>query len=70
MYLCFESDDKRTAIPESSLIFMDDNGFTIQSSGAGRTGSGQVFFRLSAYQGSVQSFSQALNWIKRTPRKE
>lgn len=69
MYLCFEADDKRIAIRESSLIMMDENGFTIQSTVGARGGSGQLFFRLSSYQGCIQNFAQALGWVRRAQQK-
>lgn len=67
MFLCFESDGKRSAFPETSLIGLDDNGFTMQSSQNARTGSDMVFFRMDAFQGTCNSFKQALAWVRRMP---
>ena len=65
MYLCFEASEKRIAFREESLITFDENGFTLKSGGPR-----PAFFRNDSYQGCVQSFVQALNWVKRTaPRK-
>ncbi|CAM2066325.1 hypothetical protein SCOR_13165 [Sulfidibacter corallicola] len=65
MFMCFESDGKRSAFPEASLICLDDNGFTFHSAGGSRTGSNSVFFRMDSFQGACQNFQQALNWVRR-----
>ncbi len=67
MYLCFESDDKRLAFPEASLVGMDDNGFILKTAYNARTGD-TMFVKITAYQGSVQNFKQALAWIRRAER--
>ena len=66
MYLCFEESEKRSAFPELSLSSMDENGFTFKSSQGNRK---FLFIKLDAYQGTVQSFGQALQWVKRAQPK-
>jgi len=67
MYLCFEADEKRSAFPEASLISMDENGFTMKGSNT-RTGN-TVFLKLNAFQGAVERYAQALQWVRRAPKK-
>ena len=69
MYLCFESDDKRSAFPEASLISVDENGFTVKSFAGTRPGSTMAFFRMDSFQGVCQNFQQALAWIRRQQPK-
>lgn len=66
MYLCFSSDDKRSAFPEASLISVDENGFTLKSVYSSRSGD-TIFIRVSDFQGTVQSFAQAMQWVKKGP---
>lgn len=69
MYLCFEADDKRATFPEASLISVDENGFTMKGSNP-RTGN-TVFLKLNSFQGAVERFSQAMQWVKRAqPKKQ
>jgi len=70
MFLCFEADDKRSAFPESSMISMDENGFTVKSFHGTRPGSNLVFYRMDSFQGACQSFQQALAWVRRMPQKQ
>ncbi|CAM2006924.1 hypothetical protein [Acanthopleuribacter pedis] len=62
MFLCFEADGKRSAFPESVLLGVDENGFTVQNGGGNRP---VTFFRMDAFQGACQNFQQALNWVRR-----
>jgi len=68
MYLCFEYEDKRSAYPESSLINFDENGFTVRSM-IGRGGKDMVFLNIDSYKGTVQSFEQALKYVRRATSK-
>lgn len=65
MFLCFESDGKRSAFPESSLMSFDENGFTMQSTTNARTGNTTIFFRMDAFQGASPNFKQTLAWVRR-----
>lgn len=67
LYLCFESDGKRSAFPESSIISVDENGFTLHGPHNARAGSSTIFFRMDAFQGASPTFQQALVWIRRMP---
>ena len=69
MYLCFESDDKRSMFPESSLISVDENGFTVKSFTGTKPGSNLAFFRMDSFQGVVGNFQQGLSWVKRMPQR-
>ncbi len=68
MYLCFEHEDKRSVYPESSLINFDENGFTVRSM-IGRGGKDMIFLIIDSYKGTVQTFDQALKYVKRGPAK-
>lgn len=68
MYLCFESDGKRSIFPETCLISVDENGFTLQGAHHNKVGgSTAIFFRMDAFQGAGPSFKQALAWVRRMP---
>ena len=70
MYFCFEIDGKRSVVPEHSLVGLDENGFTVQAVTGVRTSvNNWVFLRMSSYQGCVQNYAQALNWVKRLPNR-
>lgn len=67
MYLCFETEDKRMAFPEHSLVNFDDLGFTVKAMAPGKSGD-MIFLKLASYQGCVPDFPKALAWIKKKPK--
>jgi hypothetical protein len=70
MFLCFESDGKRSAYPESQLVAVDENGFTVHSFAGNRPGSNMMFYRLEAFKGMCGNLQQALAFVqRRAPQK-
>lgn len=65
MFLCFESDGKRSAYPEAQLVAVDENGFTVHSFAGNRPGSTMMFYRLEAFKGMLPNLQQALAFVQR-----
>lgn len=71
MFLCFESDGKRSAYPEAQLVALDENGFTVNSFAGNRPGSTMMFYRLDSFKGMCGNLQQALAFVqRRTPTQK
>lgn len=70
MYLCFETDGKRAAFPEHSVVNFDENGFTVRSLVGARKGTDLAFMNMESFKGAMPSFEQAVKWVKRASSKQ